>query len=81
VPKGVRRGLERARGLVERALGTADAARANRLLGKADGKLAKAAQGVDRAARRKRRPLSSGCAAALRAAIAESLDHLARLRQ
>lgn len=79
IPRGVRRNLSRARTLVERAAGEPVAAIANRLLGKAGRKLTTAGAGVERAARRRRRPLSAGCAETLRTTIAEGRQRLARL--
>jgi uncharacterized delta-60 repeat protein len=81
IPRGVKKGLKKAKKLVAKAVGQSNANKKRALLGKASTALGKARTGVDKAARRARKPLAAPCAQALRDAIARALAAIDRLRQ
>lgn len=79
VPRKIRRGLERASALIDRAAATEKASQRARLLDRAGNKLEKVSRAIDRAANRKRRRLSATCAAALRGEVQAAEARIAAL--
>jgi hypothetical protein len=80
VPAGVTKLLKRAGTILRAAASTSDAKKRAHLLTRAGGFLRRAAKAVDRAAAKKKSPLSPACAGALRAAIASAQARVAELR-
>ncbi|HJQ84680.1 MAG TPA: hypothetical protein VKA21_11415 [Candidatus Binatia bacterium] len=78
VPRGVIKGLKRT-GTLLRAVATLTDTKRDKALAKADKLLGRVARAVDKAAGRKKKPLSSACASALRAAIADARQRIGRL--
>jgi len=72
VPAAVGKHFAEARSLVEGARDARSAKKARRLLGKARGRLAKGLRMIDGAARRRKKGLSGGCAAALRGLVGDA---------
>jgi hypothetical protein len=80
VPAGVTKLLKRAGTILRAAASTSDAKKRAHLLARAGGFLRRAAKAVDRAAAKKKSPLSPACAGALRAAIASAQARVGELR-
>jgi hypothetical protein len=72
VPRGVRKRFKRAGTLVTRGLEAASARRAAQLLGRGSRLLGRVLTLIDRAERRRRRPLPAPCASALRALVGDT---------
>jgi len=79
LPRGVKRGVKRARGQVERAERATDPAKVRALAQRASARLAKVSAAIDKAAERRRRPLSEACAAALRVIVLDAQARLGRV--
>lgn len=80
LPRAVKRGLKRTRRLVDKAEAASEPAKRVDFASRARTRLGKVGTAIDRATTRRRRPLSAGCAAALRAVVADGLARLERLR-
>jgi hypothetical protein len=79
VPRAIKKGLKRASATIDRAASTEKAPVRSRLLGRARKTLGKVSKAIDRGAKRKRRPLSADCAAALRLAVQAAEARIAAL--